>query len=91
MARMETVTSFIAGLRAYAAANPGTEWDLLPKEAIELLPLIGSGRKMNRVLEGVGDKLRVLKANPALGVAGVAPLGYQGFSWKSLGPRYANL
>jgi hypothetical protein len=68
---------FVAQLRAFAAAqSPGTEWDLLPPEDAAVAALVGPGRKWNRVVDGVGDKLRVLRASPALGVLGVAPLSF---------------
>jgi hypothetical protein len=63
---------FVSKLRTHAAANLGTEWDLLPSEYSLIALLVSGGRKWNRVVEGVGDKLRVLQAEPALGVAGVA-------------------
>jgi hypothetical protein len=74
--RAARVAGFVSLLRAHAAANPGTAWDLLPADDGAVALLVGPGRKWNRVVDGVGDKLRVLSANPALGVVGVAPLGF---------------
>jgi hypothetical protein len=75
-ARAARVAGFVSQLRAFAAANPGTAWDLLPADDAAVALLVGAGRRWNRVVDGVGDKLRVLAANPALGVVGVAPLGF---------------
>jgi hypothetical protein len=75
--RASRVSGFVSALRAFAAARPGSEWDLLPADDAAVALLVGSGRAWGRVVEGVGEKLRVLRADPALGVAGVAPLGFR--------------
>jgi hypothetical protein len=70
------VKDFVAKLRDHAAANPGTHWDLLPTEYSSVALLVIPGRKWHRVVDGVGDKLRVLQANPAIGLAGISTLGF---------------
>jgi hypothetical protein len=42
-------------LKDYALANPGTEWDLLPKQDHHhLINLIGAGRKPDTIVRGGG-------------------------------------
>jgi hypothetical protein len=71
------MVAFIAQLRTHAAINQGTEWDLLPTDDTIVADLIGNGRKMNRIIEGVGRKLSVLRSQGGTGDWSVlAAMGY---------------
>jgi hypothetical protein len=75
--RAVKVASFVSDVKAHADQNRETEWNLLGTMTDEeIVSLIGDGRKMNRVLEGVGQKLRVLKAGLA-DLATVSTMSYQ--------------
>jgi hypothetical protein len=75
--RAVKVASFVVGIKAHAGQNPGTEWNLLGTMTDEeIVDLIGDGRKLNRCIEGVGQKLRVLQAGLA-DLATVSLMSYQ--------------
>jgi hypothetical protein len=79
MARAESMVAFIAQLRTHAAINQGTEWDLLPADDSIVSALIGSGRKMNRIIEGVGRKLSVLRSQGGIENADWSVLAAMGY------------
>jgi hypothetical protein len=67
--RTATVAALVAQVRSHAASCPGTEWDNLPTTDASVAELVGTGRKLNRVLEGVGQKLRVVRSGTPFEVA----------------------
>jgi hypothetical protein len=79
MARAESMVAFIAQLRTHAAINQGTEWDLLPPDDSIVADLIGNGRKMNRIIEGVGRKLSVLRSQGGIENADWSVLAAMGY------------